>query len=80
EESKRTPLHQAVIMGRIEVVEELLRHSECARFIDLGDINDRAAIHEAAARGHIDTLQMLLHSGAQVDVHDKMGMTPLHLA
>ncbi len=76
---RRTALHQAVVKGRPEVVSDLLRHSECSRFVNIGDHNGRTAIHEAAARGNDEILERLLRFGAQLDVSDGLGMTPLHL-
>jgi len=67
-------------MGTIEVVEELLSHSECSRFLDLEDHHGRAALHEAAAHGNTHIVTMLLNSGAQIDMPDGYGMTSLHLA
>ena len=77
---ERTALHQAVVNGRAKMVSHLLSHTECARFINLGDIEGRTAIHEAAARGNETILQDLLRvSGVQLDIPDSLGMTPLHL-
>ena len=68
-----------MVMERRDVIEELLSHVECFRFIDLGDSKGRAALHEAAARGNKQIVWMLLNSGANIDVPDEKGMTPLHL-
>ncbi|KAI1153058.1 hypothetical protein F4825DRAFT_283176 [Nemania diffusa] len=66
-------------MENRRIVTELLRHSECVRYIDLGEDSGRAALHEAAARGYIEIINDLLVSGANVDVPDNSYMTPLHL-
>jgi ankyrin repeat protein len=42
--------------------------------------NGRAALHYTAGYGNVDATRRLLDSGANVDVADKAGMTPLHFA
>ncbi|KAI3331691.1 hypothetical protein HD806DRAFT_478063 [Xylariaceae sp. AK1471] len=79
DESRRTPLHEAVRRENITIVNELLKHSECIRYIDRGDKDARAALHEAAACGNNQIIHALLMSGARVDVLDNCNMTPLHL-
>ncbi|KAJ0398903.1 hypothetical protein ATCC90586_005262 [Pythium insidiosum] len=37
-------------------------------------------VHHAAARGHLDVLQLLLNFGWPVDVRNDLGESPLHLA
>ena len=77
---QRTALHQAVANERDLMVSHLLSHSECTRFIKLGDVDGRTAIHEAAARGNETILKNLLRvGGAQLNTPDSFGMTPLHL-
>lgn len=76
---RRTALHQAVVKDRDDIVKELLDHTECIRYIDLGDYRGRAALHEAAARGNDHIVQILLDYGANINVPDNRDMTPLHL-
>ncbi|KAJ8127429.1 hypothetical protein O1611_g6207 [Lasiodiplodia mahajangana] len=75
----RSPLHEAVRMDNRVIVKELLKHSECFRYIDLGDELGRSALHEAAARGYLEIMSDLLNNKANVDVPDNSNMTPLHL-
>ena len=39
-----------------------------------------AALHEAAARGDLESAHLLIESGATVDLRDGYGRTPLHIA
>lgn len=79
DDRKSTALHEAVAMGRTDVVRELLDHAKVVRYIDLGNDLGRAALHEAAGRGNDELVQLLLASGADIDVLDDQDMTPLHL-
>lgn len=40
----------------------------------------RTALHEAAARGDVRTVRLLLNRGAAVNIQDEHGVTPLTLA
>ena len=42
--------------------------------------NGRAALHYTAGYGNVEATLQLLDAGADVDVTDKAGMTPLHFA
>jgi hypothetical protein len=66
-------------MGRTNIVTELLGHAEVVRYIDIGNDLGRSALHEAAGRANVQMVQALLDSGADIDVLDNKGMTPLHL-
>lgn len=40
-----------------------------------------APLHNAAERGHVEIIRMLLEAGAEVDIHEKLNSaTPLHIA
>jgi ankyrin repeat protein len=48
---------------------------------DLAEIGDgRSAIHQAAARGDLPLLTLLIKNGARVDAEDRYGETPLYFA
>ncbi|TRX93664.1 hypothetical protein FHL15_005340 [Xylaria flabelliformis] len=74
-----TPLHMAVKWENLMIVKELIQHPECVWYINNADKYGRAALHEAAARGSCDIVEILLAIGADVDVRDADDMTPLHL-
>ncbi|KAI0097622.1 hypothetical protein GGR51DRAFT_566344 [Nemania sp. FL0031] len=76
EKQNRSPLHEAVRTNNRTIAKELLKHSECVRYIDLGDESGRSALHEAAARGYIEIIRDLLNNKANVDVSDNFNMTP----
>ena len=80
-----TPLHDAAIMGHLEVVRVLLEHPA----VDVADLvaecrargnNGRTALHRAALEGHLETCRLLLQYGALVDEIDNNGLTPTYLA
>jgi ankyrin repeat protein len=82
-----TPLMMAIKAGRIEMARMLLEHME-GEGIEAKDEKGSTAIHLAAKCGRRFTdkeartqlVAVLLSKGAQVDVKDKDGITPLMLA
>ena len=69
-----TGLHLAAYFG-VEAVVKLL----------LEDVNSKASdgqtpLHWASKSGHLETAQLLLEKGANINTADKAGLTPLHLA
>lgn len=44
------------------------------------DAEGTSCLHCAAARGHPNTLLLLLHANARIDATDSRGNSPLHLA
>jgi len=55
-------------------VQLLLKHK--AR-VDARDLQGRSALHEAAARGHVEIIAALLAAHADVEARDGRGITPL---
>lgn len=73
---ERERLHFAAQAGDIEEVKRLLAVGHlCNEFDELG----KTPLPYAAACGHVDVLQLLLASGADVNAHDErvIGNTPL---
>ncbi|KAF2195820.1 hypothetical protein K469DRAFT_19528 [Zopfia rhizophila CBS 207.26] len=68
---ERTALHEVVAAHKRDIVRELLRHSESAKYIELPDINGRTALHEAASRGNQGIMRDLLGNRANVDPRDR---------
>lgn len=73
-----TPLILACINERVEVAQFLLQNGADAdtRTPVLRD----TAIYGAAQVGHVDLIRMLLLNGADIDVSNDQGSTPLHVA
>lgn len=54
--------------------------SELANF-DFAFANEPCSpLHEAVKKGDLDILSLLIENGAEVDIQDNSGSTPLHLA
>jgi glutaminase len=45
--------------------------------VNVGDYDQRRALHVAAAEGHKDAVEWLISNGADVNVVDRWGNTPL---
>lgn len=58
--------------GDLEGIKEEL---ESGTRVNFRDIDGRTALHIAACQGHNDVVQLLLRSGAEVDVMDRWGST-----
>ncbi|KAK6942948.1 Ankyrin repeat [Dillenia turbinata] len=87
---KQTPLMLAAMHGKIACVRKLIQ--EGANILMFDSRNRRTCLHYAAYYGHSDCLQAILSAARSSDVaaswgfarfvniRDKNGMTPLHLA
>jgi ankyrin repeat protein len=72
----RNPLHAAVIAGRYDAVVELIAQgTEVNRTNELG----RAALHYAFRKGETAIAAVLLDHGADPNLQDRSGNTPMHL-
>ncbi|EFY94412.1 ankyrin repeat protein [Metarhizium robertsii] len=74
EVSHASILSSAASAGRTVLVEELLSKEKAP------ETGDQSLISQAAANGHIETIQMLLEKGTDVNQADGDGKTPLMLA
>lgn len=73
-----SPLNLAALHGRTTMVGALL---ERGASLDSGDRENSRPLHNAAARGHLDTARFLVKKGADVNVRNKtQGMAPIHWA
>ena len=76
-----TPLHIAVLAGKVEASQLLIEHT--VNF-DIRDIEGRTLLHMVAYKGHFTVARMLLeHDGpikAQLNERDNKGRTALHIA
>ncbi len=75
----RTCLHEAATMGLHEIVRKLCDHSTFENANPL-DGQERAPLHEASLRGHIQSVEILLKAGAKSDIEDAIGSTALNNA
>ena len=72
-----TPLMRAAAWGRVEVVQELLRHHAA---VDATNRDGDTALLLASLSGHTDTVRILLAAGADVHVAGWGGETALGVA
>lgn len=73
----RTPLHTAVLLGRLAAVNQLL---ESQASTDIPDQIDRTPLHYAARRVDPAILKVLVAAKANVNVVDARNRSPLYLA
>ncbi|WP_442782554.1 ankyrin repeat domain-containing protein [Collimonas fungivorans] len=72
-----TALHYAAAIGNNEIVQMLL---DASAYIDAGSPNNTTPIMMAARGGKIETVKLLLDSGADVTLKNDVGMTAIDLA
>ncbi|KAG7400194.1 hypothetical protein PHYBOEH_006733 [Phytophthora boehmeriae] len=77
----QTPLHIAVRKGDTQVLDALLEHESVEELIGAPDFNGNTALHFAAGNWRqpqcMDITERLLQAGADVNAHNKRGLTPL---
>ena len=73
-----TPLHMAIYNGEVELAHFLLTVNGVD--IEATTLTDETPIHFAAQHNRVGAIELLLASGADPNVHDKDGWTPLHYA
>ncbi|KAM8939419.1 nuclear factor NF-kappa-B p105 subunit [Pelodytes ibericus] len=74
-------LHLACKEGDTKTLTILLKHKDIAKIIDLPNGDGLSAIHVAVIANSLPCLQIMIKSGAAVDVQEqKSGRSPLHLA
>lgn len=71
-------LHLAALNNHVEVA-ELLIHQGKAN-LDLQNVNMQTALHLAVERQHTQIVRLLVREGANLNIPDKDGDTPLHEA
>ena len=73
-----TALHLAALNNHVEVAEQLARAGKAD--LDLQNVNLQTAPHLAVERQHTQIVRLLVREGANLNVADKDGDTPLHEA
>ncbi|XP_061942698.1 E3 ubiquitin-protein ligase MIB1 isoform X2 [Apis cerana] len=73
-----TALHLAALNNHVEVAEQLARAGKAD--LDLQNVNLQTALHLAVERQHTQIVRLLVRAGANLNVADKDGDTPLHEA
>lgn len=73
----RTPLEQAILRNKTEIVVFLLEHGANANTVNT---SKRTPLHLAVDRHNAEVVAALLKAGAKPNVRDQDGWTPLHHA
>jgi ankyrin repeat protein len=68
-------ISRAAAAGNVAKVRSLLSDGNSPNQVD--EDNQRAGLHEAAMNGNIQIVAILIKAGAQIDIRDKLGNTPL---
>lgn len=79
DEHKNTALLIAASEGFLKVCEALLDYGETVN-INAKNLDEKTALHLACMFGHLQVVQLLVRSGADLNLQDNEGNTPLHLA
>lgn len=69
-------LHLAAWSGQTKVVEYLCKKAD----VGAAAMDDMAAIHFAAQKGHTEIVKILVNSGVSIKSYNRKGMTALHYA
>jgi ankyrin repeat protein len=85
--AREHPLHEAAMSGNLEELKQLLKSSSndegqnnAAVDPNGQDSSGQTALHLCADRGNLDCLDLLIQSGAEIDIGDQDGITPLQTA
>jgi glycerophosphoryl diester phosphodiesterase len=71
----RSLLHISAFCANLDILALLLSYPTIEGIIDIGDVEDRTALHEASMNGHLECVELLLSKGANPMVKDSTGWT-----
>lgn len=74
----QSALHQAALYNASQAVQILLNSDEV--LVDLADSDGNTPLHDAALRGNVTVIHLLLQNGADANRKNKRGETPLFIA
>ena len=74
-----TPLHIAAVLGYTEIIATILSHHGVNLDTRIGD-HEYAPMHFATERGHVRAVELLIAAGADVNIQNAGGVTPLIVA
>lgn len=73
-----TALHLAALNNHVQIAELLIRVGKAN--LDRQNVNLQTALHLAVERQHVQIVKLLVREGANLNIPDKDGDTPLHEA
>ncbi|KAL9702341.1 hypothetical protein quinque_005859 [Culex quinquefasciatus] len=73
-----TALHLAALNNHVEIAELLVTMGKAN--MDCQNVNKQTALHLAVERQHVQIVKLLVREGANLNIPDKDGDTPLHEA
>ncbi|XP_062563815.1 E3 ubiquitin-protein ligase mind-bomb [Armigeres subalbatus] len=73
-----TALHLAALNNHVEIAELLVKMGKAN--MDCQNVNLQTALHLAVERQHVQIVKLLVREGANLNIPDKDGDTPLHEA
>ncbi|GMT07884.1 hypothetical protein PENTCL1PPCAC_30058, partial [Pristionchus entomophagus] len=78
EDEKETPLHNAILMGNMATLKQLIQNSICD--VDQENEKGHTALHIAMEQHGTEAASILLANGASPDATDFSEVTPAHIA
>lgn len=78
---RTTPLHRSAMENDKDILAKILQQEETWRgHIDARNAMGQTGLHEAAARGYLGIINMLLDHGANINCKNSSGVSPLYVS